>query len=225
MLIDWDWVTGTRRSCAQTAAASRPRWRSASGSRRRLLPGRGHGRGQRQHTAQRRPGHVCRWRRPSDDPAGRRRLHRGDLGDGRQVDRDLRRGLRRRAPAHGAGAQADRPLPEPLRPQPCRPVRDPATARRRRQAGRQAAVPAPERGGDALRPRPGADGLLRRRWRWRSSPSATSRTGSASTGSTSRSASSTSSPPDRSASTACCSAAGHRARSTASSARCARPRS
>jgi NADH:ubiquinone oxidoreductase subunit H len=47
--------------------------------------------------------------------------------------------------------------------------------------------------------------------------------GSACTGSTSRSASSTSSPSARSRSTGCCSPAGPRARSTASSARCARP--
>ena len=61
--------------------------------------------------------------------------------------------------------------------------------------------------------------------RSRSCRSGTSRTGSASTGSTSRSGSSTSSPSARSRSTACCSAAGPRARSTASSARCARRRS
>ena len=122
-------------------------------------------------------------------------------------------------------AQADRPLPAPLRPQPGRPLRPPAAARRRRQAAQQGGLPPRQRGrrcstrsGRCCRSSPAS-------WRWRSSPSATSRTASASTGSTSRSASSTSSPSARSPSTACCSAAGPRARSTASSARCAAPRS
>ena len=78
---------------------------------------------------------------------------------------------------------------------------------------------------DPVHPRAAAAGPGRASSRWRSSPGATSRTGSASTASTSRSASSTSSPSARSPSTGCCSAAGPRAPNTASSGRCARPRS
>ena len=85
-------------------------------------------------------------------------------------------------------AQADRPLPAPLRPEPGRPLRAAAAARRRRQADLQAALPARERDPDAVRARAAAAGHLRRAARWRSSPGATSRTASASTGSTSRSA-------------------------------------
>ena len=49
-------------------------------------------------------------------------------------DRHLRRHLRRPAAADRRRAQADRPLPAPLRPQPGRPLRPPAAACRRRQA-------------------------------------------------------------------------------------------
>ena len=70
-------------------------------------------------------------------PARRLELRRGDLDPGRQVDRDLRRGLRDRAGADGGRAQAARPLPGPLRAQPGRPLRAAAAARRRGEAGRQ----------------------------------------------------------------------------------------
>ncbi len=155
----------------------------------------------------------------------RHHLRRSDLDHGRQVARDLRGDLRHPAGADGGRAQADRPLPAPLRPQPGRPLRAPAAARRRRQADLQGDLPPAERD---LRPCSSSARCCRSSpasWRWRSSPGATSRAGSGSTGSTSRSGSSTSSPSARSPSTACCSAAGPRARNTASSGRCARPRS
>ena len=145
-------------------------------------------------------------------------LRRGDLDDGRQVDRDLRRDLRDRADAAAGRAQAARPLPgtataptASARTACCSRSPTSSSCSRKESFRPDNAVPylcaiAPALVDHQRRPR-----------RWRSSPSATSRTASASTGSTSRSASSTSSPSARSPSTACCSAAGPRAPSTASS--------
>ena len=176
--------------------------------------------------AQRRPGQRRdREGRSADAVRSPTPVRRSDLDHGRQVAGDLRRDLRHPADPDRGRAQADRPLPAPLRPQPGRPLRPPAAARRRRQADLQGGLPPGQRGPDAVHPRAAAAGPLRRPRRWRSSPGATSRTASASTGSTSRSGSSTSSPSARSPSTACCSAAGPRAPNTACSARCARPRS
>ena len=134
-------------------------------------------------------------------------------------------GVHDRPGADRGRAQADRPLPAPLRAQPGRPGRADAAARRHPQAARQAAVPPGRRGPvpvcaragarDHLRDHDDRDPALRQR-QGRGRPLRDRR-------------------PDRRplllrlrlvrASTACCSRAGRRARSTASSARCARPRS
>ena len=68
-------------------------------------------------------------------PAGRRRrVRRGELDPGRQVDRDLRGDPADRADDPAARAQAARPLPGALRAQPGRPDGPDAAARRRAQA-------------------------------------------------------------------------------------------
>ena len=190
-----------------------------------VLPDRGDEGRQRQRAAQRRPGQRRASRRPASDPDRRHAVRRSDLDHGRQVDRDLRRDLRDRAGDDGGRAQADRPLPAPLRPQPGRPLRPPAAARRPLQTDQQAGLPPGQRDPGALRPRAAAAGprrgdgagdhpLGRRPGRRR--PLRDRRPDRAS---------STSSRSARSASTGCCSAAGPRAPNTACSARCAAPRS
>ena len=97
-------------------------------------------------------------------------LRRGDLDPGRQVDRDLRGDLRDRPDADGARAKAPRALPGPLRAEPRRPLRPAAAARRRRQAGRQGALPARERDPVSCgRSRPRSSSSPESR-RWRSCP-------------------------------------------------------
>ena len=224
----WASPTATRSTCARNGHSVEAQGRDPrADAPRRRLPDRGH---RRRTTptllagAQRSRSGRPRRRRMSL-PLADVELRRGDLDPDRQVDRDLRRDLRDRAGADRGRAQDARPLPAPLRAEPRRPVRAPAAARRRGEAGRQGVLHARQRGAAALGAGPVPRRLLRDPARSRSCRSATSRTASASTGSTSRSASSTSSPSARSRSTACCSAAGPRARSTASSARCARRRS
>ena len=159
--------------------------------------------------------------------AGDRRLLRRLVDPDPQGDRHLRGRAAARARRAARRAQAAGPHAEPLRPQPRRPLRRAAAARRHPQAAHQGAVPPDDLGRLAVRGRPDdldPDGRARRS---RSSPSATRRTSSAPrsgcTGSTSRSGRCTCSRSARSPSTGSCSAAGPRARSTRSSARCAAP--
>ena len=98
----------------------------------------------------------------ADAAARRHPVRRSDLDHGRQVAGDLRRDLRDPAADDGRRAQADRPLPAPLRAQPGRPLRPPAAARRRRQADQQAGLPPGQRDPDAVRARAAAAGPLRR---------------------------------------------------------------
>ena len=138
------------------------------GARRRgrLLPRRGHRRGQRQRPAQRRPG-----------PGRDHEAERGPglmlpLADTQFVEATwimIVKSLVIFAVIFGdpadpdrGRAQADRPLPAPLRPQPGRPVRHPAAACRRRQADLQGVLPARQRGLDPVHPRAAAAGPLRR---------------------------------------------------------------
>ena len=74
-------------------------------------------------------------------PAGRRRLLRRMVDPGPQGDHHLRRRPAARAGRAARRAQAARALPEPLRPQPRRPLRRAAAARGHPQAAHQGAVP------------------------------------------------------------------------------------
>ena len=142
------------------------------------------------------------------DPARRRRLRRAVVDHDRQVARDLRRSAFSIVPlVLLARAQAARPLPEPLRPEPRRPVRrccsrSPTSSSCSRK---EQLPPAHRRSAGCSRSRRRSRSSPRSP-RSRSSRSATSSTSSArrsaSTGSTSRSACSTSSPSARSPSTA-----------------------
>ena len=73
-------------------------------------------------------------------PARRHPVRRDDRRLDRQVARDLRARAGGRADDPAARAQAARPLPEPLRAQPRRPLRPAAAARRRAEAAQQGAV-------------------------------------------------------------------------------------
>ena len=168
-------------------------------------------------------------REASTEHARDRRLLRNLVDPDPQGDRDLRG-----RPAAGARraarrAQAAGSLSEPLRPQPRRPLWRAAAACRHPQAAHQGAVPPdhldrlPVRGRAADLDPHGCRGVRDHPLRQR--PAHLRRRRSACTGSTSRSARCTCSRSARSPSTGSCSAAGPRARSTRSSARCAARRS
>ena len=126
-------------------------------------------------------------------------------------------------------AQAARALPGPLRPQPRRPVRPRPAAGRHHQARDEGAVPPAHL--DRLAVRPRADHLDPHRGRGvrdhpvRRDAGHLRHARRPLRGRRSASARCTCSPSARSPSTGSCSAAGRRARSTRSSARCAPPRS